>query len=69
MALTLRIDSEESCDDVKKHAQNKLDFVVGKIHELENIKKALKKLINQCTNRLPTNDCPIIEALEDDSTL
>ncbi len=67
--LLLRIDSKSNCDDVKEHAQNKLEFVEKKIYELEHIEKVLKKLINQCTKRLPTNDCPIIEALEDDIVL
>ena len=67
--LLLKVDSITRCDEIKKRAQDKLKFVDQKIHELKHIKEALNKLISQCKKKLPTNDCPIIEVLEDDSTL
>ncbi len=67
--LLLRVDSITKCDEIKEHAQDKLKFVDQKIHELKQIKEALERLISQCTKRLPTNECPIIEVLEDNSTL
>ncbi len=67
--LLLKVDSKTSCDEIRKSAQNKLLFVEQKMYELGHVKEALKRLINQCEKKLPTTDCPIIEALEDKSTL
>ena len=66
--LILRVDKETACDDVRESAQIKLKAIKKKIHELNQIKVALAKLINQCEASIPTNDCPIIEALDDENT-
>ena len=66
--LILRVDKETTCDDVRESAQIKLKAIKKKIHELNQIKVALAKLINQCETAVPTNDCPIIEALDGENS-
>jgi len=62
--LSLRVDPETSCDDVKKRTEAKLADIEAKIHALERMRKALKKLVASCGGRGPTSACPILEALE-----
>ena len=62
--LSLRVDPETSCDDVKKRTEAKLADIEAKIHALERMRKALKKLVASCSGRGPTSACPILEALE-----
>ena len=62
--LSLRVDPDTSCRDVKQRAEAKLADIEEKILTLEQIKKALKKLVAACRGRGPTTVCPILEALE-----
>ena len=63
--LSLKIDSESKCGDVKKLAEEKISDAQKKIKDLKNIKKHLEKLVTQCINEeLSTEDCPIVKSLE-----
>lgn len=62
--LSLRVDPDTSCRDVKKRAETKIADIEVKIRTLEQMKKALSKLIASCRGRGPTSVCPILEALE-----
>ena len=62
--LSLRIDSDTTCSDVKKLAEIKIADVEEKIRVLQSIKKALTKLVALCSGQGPTGVCPILEALE-----
>jgi MerR family copper efflux transcriptional regulator len=62
--LSLRVDLDTTCDDVKQRAKLKLADIEAKIQALERIKRALKKLVASCNGRGPTTACPILEALE-----
>jgi MerR family mercuric resistance operon transcriptional regulator len=63
--LTLRVEPEVSCDQVRKQAETKIQEIEIKIHELKQIKQALTKLVTACLDNHPTSECPILEALED----
>lgn len=62
--LSLRVDPETSCQDVKQRAEVKIAEIEAKIQTLERMKKALRKLVASCSGRGPTSTCPILEALE-----
>jgi MerR family mercuric resistance operon transcriptional regulator len=62
--LSLRVDPNTTCADVKKRAEAKLADVEEKILALQRIRKALGHLVGMCRGRGPTSECPILEALE-----
>ena len=62
--LSLRIDSYNTCDDVKRIAKVKIADIEKKIRSLHKIKRALQKLKRECNQRNPVSKCPILEALE-----
>jgi MerR family mercuric resistance operon transcriptional regulator len=61
--LSLRVDPNTTCADVKKRAEAKLADVEEKILALQRIRKALGHLVGLCRGRGPTGECPILEAL------
>jgi len=62
--LSLRVDPDTTCGDVKKRAEIKLADVEDKIEALKRIKNALSKLVASCSGRGPTSECPILEFLD-----
>ena len=62
--LRLRVDKEKSCERAMKRAQAKLEDIENKIKTLKVIKKALKELIQQCEETVPTTSCPILSRFE-----
>lgn len=61
--LSLRVDPDTTCGDVKRRAEVKIAEVDEKIRALQKIKKALTKLAALCRGSGPTSECPIMEAL------
>ena len=62
--LSLRIDSEASCSEVRQRAQAKIGEIEERVRVLRRMRKALRKLTEACEGRGPTTACPILEALE-----
>lgn len=62
--LSLRVDPDTTCPDVRRRAEAKIDDVETKIRELHRIKRALAKLAASCRGKGPTSECPILDALE-----
>jgi len=62
--LSLRVDPDTTCRDVKRRAENKIADIEEKIETLRTMKNALTKLRDQCKGKGPTSECPILEALE-----
>ena len=62
--LSLRIDPDNTCPDVRKQTELKIADVEEKIRALQKIKTALKKLAASCVGTGPTSECPILEALD-----
>ncbi len=66
--LELRVDDEATCRDVRAQAEEKIGEVEAKIEDLKRIRDALTTLAEACRDRVgPTSECPILEALEDES--
>jgi MerR family mercuric resistance operon transcriptional regulator len=62
--LALRVDPDTTCAEIKQRAQAKIADVEEKIRALQRIKKALVRLTAVCRGRGPTNECPILDALD-----
>ncbi len=62
--LSLRVDPDTTCADVKKQTELKIADVEEKIRVLQGIKTALKKLAASCVGTGPTSECPILESLD-----
>lgn len=62
--LSLRIDPDTTCADIKRKAELKLADIEGKIRTLQGMKRALTKLASSCRGRGPTSKCPILEVLD-----
>jgi len=62
--LSLRVDPDTTCSDVRKQTELKIADVKEKIRVLQGIKTALKKLAASCVGTGPTSECPILEALD-----
>ncbi len=62
--LSLRVDPDTKCADVRKQTELKRADVGEKIRALQRIKTALKKLAASCVGTGPASECPILEALE-----
>ena len=62
--LSLRVDSEFCCEDVKAKVGVKIADIESKVATLRKIKKALVRLSTACGKRKQTAECPILEALD-----
>lgn len=62
--LSLRLDPDTTCADVKQRAEAKITDVEEKMRTLRRMKKALVKLTESCSGRGPIDECPILEALD-----
>ena len=63
--LRLRVRHAAACDAVERKTRQKIDVVQQKIRDLQCMKRTLERLAAACAARRPTDDCPILEALED----
>ncbi|HVH66362.1 MAG TPA: MerR family transcriptional regulator [Gemmatimonadales bacterium] len=63
--LGLRVRHGAACDAVERKTRHKTALVEQKIRDLQRLKRTLDRLAAACAARRPTDDCPILEALED----
>ena len=62
--LNLRVSSTSTCAQVQQKAREKISVIEEKLHELRRMKKALLALAASCHGEGPADDCPILEAFE-----
>ena len=62
--LTLRVDAETSCEQVKERAAAKLAEVEQKMVELQRMRQALLHVASLCAGEGPKGRCPMLDALE-----
>jgi MerR family copper efflux transcriptional regulator len=62
--LSLRLDPETTCIEVKRRAEDKLRDIERKIQALQGMRGVLAELAGVCKGRGPLSDCPILEALD-----
>jgi MerR family transcriptional regulator, copper efflux regulator len=63
--LALRVRHGAACEPVERKTRQKIELVGRKIRDLERLRRTLEQLAAACAARRPTDDCPILEALED----
>lgn len=63
--LGLRVRHGSACDAVERKTRQKMEVVQQRIRDLQRLKRTLERLAAACTARQPTDDCPILEVLED----
>ncbi len=63
--LGLRVRHGAACDVVERKTRQKIDVVLQRIRDLQRMKRTLERLAAACAARRPTDDCPILEVLED----
>lgn len=62
--LTLRVDGQNSCEQVKECAAVKLAEVEQKMVELQQMRQALLQVASLCAGEGPSSRCPMLDALE-----
>jgi len=62
--LSLRAAPRTRCADVRERAEAKVQDIDGKVRTLQAMRKALTKLIGECSGSGPVSQCPILEALD-----
>lgn len=63
--LALRVRSGASCRTVAQKTRAKIEIVEERIRHLQRMKRTLERLAAACAARRPTEECPILETLED----
>lgn len=63
--LGLRVRHGAACDTVERKTRQKIEVVEQRISDLKRMKRTLERLAGACAARRPTDDCPILEVLED----
>jgi len=62
--LSLRASPRTRCVDVRRRAEAKRNDIDDRVRTLHAIRKALTKLIDECSGTGPATQCPILEALD-----
>lgn len=64
--ILLRNSPNADCSGIKSRAIAKMAEIQSKIDALEKMKAALQPLISQCESNSSVNECPILNALDDE---
>jgi MerR family transcriptional regulator, copper efflux regulator len=64
--LALRVRPGSACHTVARRTEAKIAQVNEKIRQLQRLKRTLEHLVAACATRTPTDDCPVLRAMEDD---
>jgi MerR family mercuric resistance operon transcriptional regulator len=61
--LSLQAERGTGCAEIQKHAMDKIKEIDEKIQTLYAMKRALSKLVAQCSGKGSITECPILEAI------
>lgn len=64
--LSLKSTPEAQCADVQHIAQAKIQDIDAKIRTLQAMKEALARLLTECPGQAPVQQCPILEAIDEE---
>ncbi len=62
--LALRATPWARCADVRAYAAHKIEDIEVKIQSLARMRKALQRLIEECSGKKRASECPILESLD-----
>lgn len=62
--LALRVNSIDTCEQVRERTQRKIDDIEQKIEALKRMKDVLSELDTACSRRRKTDQCPVLDSLE-----
>jgi len=62
--LSLRAAPRTRCADVRNRAEAKVQGIDDKVRTLQAMRRALTRLIGECSGKGPVTQCPILEALD-----
>ncbi|MCA8978978.1 MAG: MerR family DNA-binding protein [Planctomycetes bacterium] len=62
--LSLRVDPDSTCADVRQRARDKIADIEEKMASLARMKAALERLVTKCRGKGPTTECPILEEID-----
>ena len=62
--LTLRASPRSRCDQVRRRAELKIQDIDEKIRTMRAMRKALSKVVGECSGSGPITECPILESLD-----
>lgn len=62
--LALRAAPLTRCADVRERAEAKVHDIDDKVRTLQAMRKALTKLVGECSGSGPVSQCPILEAID-----
>ncbi|MBI5199801.1 MAG: heavy metal-responsive transcriptional regulator [Nitrospirae bacterium] len=62
--MDIRITSPSACNKAMKQVEEKMKTVEQKIESLQSARRVLKELITACKRRTPTEECPILKAID-----
>ncbi|MGI8744450.1 MAG: MerR family transcriptional regulator [Bryobacteraceae bacterium] len=62
--LSIQIDANKECSDVRRLAKAKITDIDKKIETLEAMKRILHELTDMCPGRGPSSECPILESID-----
>ncbi len=62
--LSMRVDPNTTCADLKKQADAKIAEITQKLMSLQRMKHALSNLAAKCDNNDSSNECPLLNFLD-----
>ncbi len=62
--LSLRATPRTQCADVRKRAEVKVRDIDGRVRTLRAMRRALSKLVGECSGKGSVAECPILEAMD-----
>jgi Hg(II)-responsive transcriptional regulator len=65
--LSLRVRHGSACQAVERRTRAKIDVIDRRLRELDRLRRTLKRLVGRCRARKRTSECPVLEALEEES--
>lgn len=67
--LSLRVEAQTACTEVKQRAEAKVAEIEQKLEALQRMRQVLLELLQHCDMEEPTGECPILAALDADSAM
>ena len=62
--LSLRVEAGQSCAEVQERAESAIRRIDQQLEQLSRMRGALSALTDACRAQVPTDECPILQALE-----